>query len=206
MATESEKHWDRLYRVKRAADLLWYESDPQRSVQSVRETGVPADAPILDVGGGGSLLVDDLLLLGYTDVTVLDLAPAALAQSRDGLGPASRKRDVDRGRRDGLSPDAPLRGLARSRVTAFSSGCPSAGAVCRGSPERAGTPGTRDPGGVRARRPDPVQRSPRAAVLGGAAFGAVWAGVRAAGSMLEDHPTPSGMTQQFLHTRWQVLA
>jgi hypothetical protein len=36
--------------------------------------------PILDVGGGASTLLDHLQAGGYIDVSVLDVAPAALEQ------------------------------------------------------------------------------------------------------------------------------
>lgn len=42
--------------------------------------------PHIDVGGGDSSLVDDLLSDGYRDVTVLDLSSAALNRARTGLG------------------------------------------------------------------------------------------------------------------------
>jgi SAM-dependent methyltransferase len=41
---------------------------------------------LIDIGGGASTLVDDLLDVGLTELTVLDLSPAALAISRDRLG------------------------------------------------------------------------------------------------------------------------
>jgi trans-aconitate methyltransferase len=43
----------------------------------------------LDVGGGASTLVDHLLAAGHTDVSVLDIEPAALAKSRARLGAAA---------------------------------------------------------------------------------------------------------------------
>ena len=91
MTTNATDHWERLYQGKGAAELSWFESTPRRSLQSIQATEVALNAPILDVGGGASLLVDHLLLLGYTDVTVLDLAPAALAQSKDRLGPVAER-------------------------------------------------------------------------------------------------------------------
>ena len=42
--------------------------------------------PHIDVGGGDSSLVDDLLSDGYRDVTVLDLSSAELNRARTGLG------------------------------------------------------------------------------------------------------------------------
>ena len=43
-------------------------------------------APIIDVGGGASTLVDDLLQAGFTDLTILDIAASALEQSQARLG------------------------------------------------------------------------------------------------------------------------
>ena len=47
-------------------------------------------APVIDVGGGASVLVDGLLEAGFTDVTVLDLSGAALSASRTRLGERAR--------------------------------------------------------------------------------------------------------------------
>jgi SAM-dependent methyltransferase len=41
---------------------------------------------VIDVGGGASTLVDDLLDAGYRDLTVLDLSAAALRAARGRLG------------------------------------------------------------------------------------------------------------------------
>jgi SAM-dependent methyltransferase len=45
----------------------------------------PEDA-VIDVGGGDSRLVDNLLDLGYEDVTVFDLSTVALERARNRLG------------------------------------------------------------------------------------------------------------------------
>ena len=206
MVTGSEDHWDRLYRVKSAAELSWYESHPLRSLQSIQETGVPADAPILDVGGGASVLVDDLLVLGYMDVTVLDLAPAALAQSRDRLGAAAENVTWIAGdvttfrppRRYAVWHDrAVLHFLLDVRqqeqyVAVLRSALASRGHVILA---------TFGPAGPTRCSGLPVQRysvEMLSTLLG--------PGFELRGSMLEDHHTPSGVSQQFLHTRWQAAA
>ena len=71
--------------------MSWYQGSPQLSVQMIAATGVEADAAIIDVGGGASTLVDNLLDSGYSDVTVLDIASAALKRSRARLGDAANK-------------------------------------------------------------------------------------------------------------------
>jgi SAM-dependent methyltransferase len=56
------------------------------SLRLIAATGLAGSAPVIDVGGGASVLVDGLLEAGFTDVTVLDLSGAALAASRARLG------------------------------------------------------------------------------------------------------------------------
>jgi SAM-dependent methyltransferase len=91
MSGESAGHWQRIYQTKAPTELSWYESVPQRSLDLIQATGVPLTAPIIDIGGGDAQLVDHLLAAGYTDVTVLDIASAALARTRGRLGPAAAR-------------------------------------------------------------------------------------------------------------------
>ena len=50
------------------------------------DAGIAPAASIIDVGGGASTLVDDLLDARFTELSVLDLSGAALATARDRLG------------------------------------------------------------------------------------------------------------------------
>jgi ubiquinone/menaquinone biosynthesis C-methylase UbiE len=52
----------------------------------IRASKLPSTDPIIDVGGGSSLLVDELLRQGYTDLTVLDISGTALQTVRSRLG------------------------------------------------------------------------------------------------------------------------
>jgi len=56
------------------------------SLEWIRELSLDADANIIDVGGGVSTLVDDLLEIGYRSITVLDLSKTALALTKKRLG------------------------------------------------------------------------------------------------------------------------
>jgi hypothetical protein len=49
---------------------------------------VAKEAPLIDVGGGASLLVDRLVARGYTDLTVLDVSSTALEIARRRLDDA----------------------------------------------------------------------------------------------------------------------
>ena len=66
--------------------MSWFQAQATTSLRLIQSAGLPVTASILDVGGGASVLVDDLLAAGYRDLTVLDLSGAALAAARARLG------------------------------------------------------------------------------------------------------------------------
>ncbi|PMR68464.1 class I SAM-dependent methyltransferase [Halomonas heilongjiangensis] len=102
----TKPHWERLYATKPSHRLGWYEPSLQTSLALIRRTGVTRAAPIIDVGGGASTLVDDLLEAGFEDLTVLDIAAAALAQARARLGErAGRVRWIEGDVTDVILPD-----------------------------------------------------------------------------------------------------
>lgn len=89
MAHAGQDHWDAVYGKKRADEVSWYESRPERSLQLIRATGLQDTDPIIDVGGGASHLIDELLAAGYRDLTVLDVSAAVLEKLRSRLGSAA---------------------------------------------------------------------------------------------------------------------
>lgn len=81
-----KSHWDQVYLTKASDAVSWYQPHASVSLSLIRETGIDPDAPIIDVGGGASTLVDDLLELGYSTLSVLDLSEAALDVAASRLG------------------------------------------------------------------------------------------------------------------------
>ncbi len=90
--TAPREHWQKIYSEREPTAVSWHQENPARSLILIEETGVAADAPIIDIGGGASRLVDRLSEIGYRSVTVLDLAPLALSQAQERLG--ERARDI----------------------------------------------------------------------------------------------------------------
>ncbi len=89
MASDTTRaHWDEVYAVCPEAALTWHQDVPQPSLDLVTARLRPG-APVIDVGGGTSRLVDALLARGFGPVSVLDLSGAALAASRARLGEAA---------------------------------------------------------------------------------------------------------------------
>lgn len=79
---ESKEHWEKVYSTKAATEVSWFQEHAELSLRLIRGAGVPRSASIIDVGGGASTLVDDLLANGYERLTVLDLSGAALATAK----------------------------------------------------------------------------------------------------------------------------
>jgi SAM-dependent methyltransferase len=83
----SRDHWDGVYERKRADEVSWYRPHLEQSLRFIDAANLERDAAIIDVGGGASTLVDDLLARGFTNVSVLDVSARAIASAKTRLGP-----------------------------------------------------------------------------------------------------------------------
>ena len=83
---QSKSHWDTVYTSKAATQVSWFQEHAEKSLQLITRHRPPPAASVIDVGGGASTLVDDLLDAGYRQVSVLDLSGAAIATARTRLG------------------------------------------------------------------------------------------------------------------------
>ncbi|WP_332811626.1 class I SAM-dependent methyltransferase [Sphingomonas sp.] len=89
MASERQAHWQGVYTTKGSDAVSWFQPSPEPSLRMMDALGIKAPASLIDVGGGASTLVDELVARGFK-VTVLDIADAALAISRERLGEAAK--------------------------------------------------------------------------------------------------------------------
>lgn len=80
------QHWDAKYHSSPFDRLSWYQSHPQESLSLIEAAGIARDEPVIDAGGGASILAETLAKLGYTEVTVVDCSRQALDQARDRMG------------------------------------------------------------------------------------------------------------------------
>lgn len=81
-----KEHWENVYKVKQLHEVSWYQPKPETSLYFIEKARLSKNAKIIDVGGGDSFLVDNLLDLGYTDLTVVDISENALERARKRLG------------------------------------------------------------------------------------------------------------------------
>ena len=86
---QDKNHWEHVYQSKPSDAVSWFQEHAALSLSLIEDTKVSRNASIIDVGGGASTLVDDLLARGYSKLTVLDLSVAALATAQARLGARS---------------------------------------------------------------------------------------------------------------------
>lgn len=86
---DSQTHWEKIYTEKAPDAVSWYRPHLERSLELIEHATPTRSAAIIDVGGGESTLVDDLLNRGYENITVLDISQTAIDATRGRLGKAS---------------------------------------------------------------------------------------------------------------------
>jgi len=208
-AQTSSEHWSQVWTDKNPAEVSWFEEMPRASLALIKELNLPLEAPILDLGGGASGLAVELRRRGYTDVTVADIAPAALekareSKARESLGPAGEGiewvvadvRSHDFGRRFALWHDR--------AVFHFMTDAADRHAYLE-TLRRSVVPGghliiaTFGPEGPTSCSGLPVVR-----YSGEELADTLGPGTQLVSCHLEDHHTPSGNTQQFLYAHLET--
>jgi len=199
------KHWERIYRSQAPTEMSWYQPEARLSLDLIRRVAPDVMAPIIDVGGGASTLVDGLLDAGYRAVTVLDLAPTALAHAQQRLG--ERAAGVTWMAADVLNASLPAAGYAVWHDRAVFHFLTDLGDRTRyvAQARRAVGPGGHiivasfgPDGPMRCSGLEVIRYSPAAMY---AEFGA---GFRLLDSVREEHHTPRGTIQAFVYCLYRV--
>lgn len=88
--SSTQLHWDDVYSRRAPNELSWFENRPTQSLDMIEAGGVDRASAVIDVGGGASTLVDELITRGFTDLTVLDVSEEVIARVRERLGDQRR--------------------------------------------------------------------------------------------------------------------
>jgi SAM-dependent methyltransferase len=202
---KTRAHWDTIYTEKLPQKVSWYAPHLETSLKLIEQLASDRAASIIDVGGGVSTLVDDLLSRGYTDITVLDISQAAIDAARMRIGRAAEsvrwisgditKCDLRPAAFDLWHDRAVFHFLTEANARrAYASQI--ARAMKPGGHVVISTFGVEGPtrcSGLDVVRYDAASLQ---AELG--------ENLRLLGSSNEQHPTPSGTSQQFLYAWFQV--
>ena len=86
---DTHEHWESVYRTKAPDKVSWFRTHLDRSLGLIERAVDRRSASIIDVGGGESTLVDDLIERGFRNVTVLDISETAIQVTKQRLGATS---------------------------------------------------------------------------------------------------------------------
>jgi 2-polyprenyl-3-methyl-5-hydroxy-6-metoxy-1,4-benzoquinol methylase len=89
MGMDVRTHWEKIYTEKAVDAVSWYRPHLETSLALIERMAAGCSPSIIDVGGGESTLVDDLLARGYQNITVLDVSQTAIDANRKRLGKAA---------------------------------------------------------------------------------------------------------------------
>ncbi|HEX4783040.1 MAG TPA: class I SAM-dependent methyltransferase [Candidatus Sulfotelmatobacter sp.] len=90
---DTKTHWEKVYKAKAPEAVSWYRPHLETSIALIKRAGAEPGSSIIDVGAGESTLADDLLSLGYENITALDISQIAVDVCKKRLGAiASRVR------------------------------------------------------------------------------------------------------------------
>jgi len=88
---DTKSHWEKVYATKLRDAVSWYRAHLETSLTLIDRAASAHAASIVDVGGGESTLVDDLLARGYQNITVLDVSQTAIDVTKKRLGYAAEQ-------------------------------------------------------------------------------------------------------------------
>lgn len=83
---DTQAHWDKVYGAKAPDQVSWFSPHLQTSIALIERAAGDRSASIIDVGAGASTLVDDLIVAGFRNITVLDISQAAIEVAKSRLG------------------------------------------------------------------------------------------------------------------------
>jgi SAM-dependent methyltransferase len=86
---DARSHWEKIYGKKAPDAVSWYRPHLERSLELIEHAAPARSSSIIDVGGGESTLVDDLIAHGYRNISILDISQTAIDVTKKRLGPAS---------------------------------------------------------------------------------------------------------------------
>ena len=79
-------HWNNVYTKKSHEKLGWFENDLSPSIKLIKTTQIDSSARILNVGAGSTVLIDQLLKLGFNNLIATDISEVSLQNLSSRVG------------------------------------------------------------------------------------------------------------------------
>lgn len=83
---QEKSHWENIYANTSSSKLGWFQQELTIPFLFFKELNLPLNSAIIDIGAGESRFADELLTLGYNNISVLDISVNALNFVKDRLG------------------------------------------------------------------------------------------------------------------------
>jgi ubiquinone/menaquinone biosynthesis C-methylase UbiE len=81
-----KQYWDEIHSARPREKMGWYQEIPEISLSFIRAAGISTETSVIDIGAGESVLAEELIHMGISDLSVLDVSEAAIDRSRKRLG------------------------------------------------------------------------------------------------------------------------
>ena len=91
MEFDKKQYWENVFATKNETEVSWYQPKPETSLQFFEKNKIPKTAKILEIGGGDSYLIDNLLEQGYESLTLLDISENAIERIKKRFGEKAEK-------------------------------------------------------------------------------------------------------------------
>jgi len=91
MVIDRKTYWRNVYQEKSPLKVSWYQKEAKISLELIRRTEVTNNEGIIDVGGGASVLVDNLQKESFTNLAVLDISENAIVSAKKRLGDSAKR-------------------------------------------------------------------------------------------------------------------
>jgi 2-polyprenyl-3-methyl-5-hydroxy-6-metoxy-1,4-benzoquinol methylase len=88
---ELQNHWDQIYNKKAFESASWHQANHNLSIELIKTSGLKKDIRIIDIGGGDSYFAENLLDLGYSNITILEISSVAIEKAKIRLGKKADK-------------------------------------------------------------------------------------------------------------------
>ena len=88
---DNKDHWEKVYGSKAPDAVSWYAPHLETSLKLIHQAADGKGSAVIDIGGGESTLVDDLIADGYQDISVLDISQKAIDVAKARIGRPAEK-------------------------------------------------------------------------------------------------------------------
>lgn len=86
-----QEHWENVSSARAMDQVSWFRPHLEASLALIERAAIDRSASVIEIGGGTSTLVDDLVGRGFHNVTVLDISQVAINLAKQHMGSSAAR-------------------------------------------------------------------------------------------------------------------